>query len=261
MDEQGSEEKKKTGTRASQVNTQSGQEGADFLNSYAGVGTDAIGANALATSFLSITQDTSESVVNKVVEPGVFFNTGTQKNLGTEVKVVVVAFKIVWDERDTAGKTVARYEPQGISVTMVPPPAGKQGYPTMVNPLTSNKVIETYAYALVLPDDPGAGFVMMTAGVGSMKAFRRWNTVLKQTTLPNGEVAPVFAKQWLLSCGSQISKTTNKPFFALENVTDLGWVNKELFEKAVLPAREQSTALLLAAPTVADDSSLAVEGN
>ena len=232
---------------------QMAQDGSDFLNAYAGQGTEGIGQNAVSLSYLSILQDLSDVVVARQFEPGVFFNTGIQQDLGTEVKVIPVAFKTVWDERDQGGKTVSRYEPHAIEVIEEPVPIGQSGFPVKKNPKTGNKIVETFAYALVLADHPEAGFLMHTAGLGSMKVYRRWNTMLKQMRLPNGQQAPIFAKIWTLVSGVKQSKTVNKPFYALTDVIEGEYVNRDLFAQAVLPARESSTALLLSAPTTNEE--------
>jgi hypothetical protein len=236
------------------------EEAADFLNDYTGDGLGDIGSNATAMSYLSITQDLSDCVKARLAEPGVFFNTGTQKVYGTEVRVVPLAFKTVWDERDAAGKTVDRYEPYTIEVTEVAPKPGNR-FPTLVNPKTGNKVIETFAYAVMFPDDPGAGFAMMTAGVGSMRAFRRWNTSLRSMVLPNGKPAPLYGKVWRMIAGTSISKTTGKPYYSLETVREEGWVTNAVFNDYILPAREESSRVLLAAPVVADDESKAASSD
>jgi len=227
---------------------QGSAEGIEFLNQYAGVGTKDIGQEAKSTNYLSITNALSTDAKANGAVDGDFYNSGTMHVLGKEVRVVLVAFKTVWDEKDASGKTLARYEKKSIPVQLVPPPPGKTGYPTMINPDTGNKIVETFAYALVLPDDSSAGFVMMTAGVGSMKAFRRWNTTLGQIRLPNGDQAPIFAKIWKLVSGKRISRTTGKEFYGLESVVDSGNINSEMFNTLILPARQQSTQFLLAAP-------------
>ena len=242
------------------INESTVQEGTDFLNQFAGVGTDTIGVTATATSYLSVLNDLSDGVVNGLGKPGEFFNSGTQKSLGNSVRVIPVAFKTVWDEKDAGGKTLARYEPKdpSLKVQLIPPPPGKPGYPTLINQDTGNKIIETFAYALVLPDDPEAGFVMYTAGLGSMKAIRRWNTLLKAQKLPNGEDAPIFAKIWKLTAASKISKTTNRPYNGVDSVIEEGWIDSLIFQKLISPARQQSVQFLLQAPSEADHESVEV---
>jgi len=234
------------------VQEEQAQAGADFLDAYARQGPSEIGQDAVSMSYLSILQDLSDAVKNKIAEAGQFFNTGTQMALGTEVRVIPVAYKPVWDEREVGGITVARYEPFSIEVQEVPTPAGKKGFPKKINPLTGNEIISTFAYAVVLADHPDAGFLMLTAGVGSMKTFRRWNTMLQQIKTPSGMPGEIFLKVWKMTCSSKISKTTNKTYYGLDAVTDDGWVDKDVFAQAVIPARQNSTQLLLSAPTATD---------
>jgi hypothetical protein len=235
------------------INEQTAQEGADYLNQFAGEGTADIGQGAVSMSYLSILQDLSDAVKARISDPGVFFNTGTQMPLGTEVDVIPVAFKTVWDERDKGGKTVERYEPGKANYIEQPAAAGSR-FPRKINPVTQNEIIETFAYALILKDHPEAGFLMHTAGLGSMKTYRRWNTMLKQMRLPNGMQAPIFAKSWTLVCESKISKTTGKPFYALANIVEGDWIARDFMTQIILPARETSAQLLLAAPTTADET-------
>lgn len=246
---------------ATPVNEQTAQAGADFLNAFGREGKSEIGQNAVAASYLTILQDLSDAVKNRAAEPGVFFNTGKQQALGTEVRVIPVAFKTVWDEKEKGGTTVARYEPYSIPVTEQPVPAGQKGYPKKINAQSGNEVVETFAYAVVLADDPSAGFLLMTAGVGSMKAFRRWNTALQQIRTPDGSApGEIYFKVWRLVAESKVSKTTGKTFYAMTNAIDEGWVNEQLFINSVKPARIASQQLMLAAPTVADETVGAASG-
>lgn len=223
----------------------------DYLQQYVGEGLDTIGQNMMSQSYLTILQDKSDAIVQKVpgAEPGVFFNTGSQDVLGPEVRVIILATKTVWDEKDQGGRTVERYEPHGIEVTEIRPPVGGKGFTQMVNPKTQNKVIETFAYAVVLADRPQAGLLMLTAGLGSMKAFKRLNRLLTETLFPNSaDHAPIYAKIWKLRTGVKTSKTVNTPYYALEDVQDDGWVPQELFGQAILPAKAIARQGLLAAP-------------
>lgn len=222
----------------------------DFLNAYAGEGTKEIDSNAMALSYLQILQNLSDVVVAGKQDAGVFFNTGTQMAFGTEVDVIPVAFKMVWDERDTGGKTVNRYEPNDPSVNYVEENVPGLKYPKKINPTTRNEIVETFAYALVLKDHPEAGFLFHTAGLGSMRVYRRWNTMLKQMLLPSGSQAPIFAKSWKLVAASQISKRTGKPFYALVDVIEGDWIDQTICQQSVLPARAVVSTKLLEAPAV-----------
>lgn len=244
--------KKKEEERVENVLNQAAQMAANatddpsYLNEFISEGSE-IPTTAKAASYLSITNAMSEAVTQGKAEEGVFFNSGNQKVYGPEIRVIPVSFKSVWDEKDAAGKTVNRYEPNTIEVTKIPVPPGKKGYPKLINPLTGNFVLETFAYALVLADDPDAGYVFLTAGAGSIAVFRRWNTRLDNVILPNGKKGKMFLKVWRLIASSKISTTTNKPFFGLSDVIDEGWVKQELLQEFVLPARTEAPVLLLTA--------------
>jgi len=238
------------------VNAQTAQDGTDFLNAFAGEGTKEMDQRAVSLSYLTITQDISDAVKNKQADAGVFFNTGIQESYGNRVEVIPVAYKLVWDERDRSGKTVDRYEPGGIEIREEPVPIGQKGFPKRYNPKTNNEIIETFAYALVIKNHPEAGFLMHTAGLGSMKTYRKWNTVLKQMRLPNGDPAPIFAKSWTMVADVKISKTTQKPFYALTDIIEGDWLDKSLFQQAVLPARNASSPLLLTATQVEDPTTV-----
>lgn len=229
------------------------EDAPEFLNATAGEGLDAIGANAVSTSYLTILQQLSDAVVTDGLEEGNFYNTATKEIYGPELDVVVCAFQTVWDEKEPAtGKTVMRYKPHSIELVEVPPAAGKK-WPTWKHPDSGNQVIETFSYVLVLPDHPEAGFLLHTAGIGSMKAYRNWNKMLTQVLLPNGQNAAIYSKVWKLHVESKISKTTNKPFYALTDVTMGRWINQELHQTAIEPARKATERLLLEAPAASDD--------
>jgi hypothetical protein len=230
------------------VNEEMAQAGADFLNAYAGQGMEGIDQSVVSMAYLSISQDLSDVVTGRLMDAGVFYNSATQTSLGTEVRVIPVAFKKVWDERDQGGKTVARYEPGMVEYTEQPVPTGKRGFPRKISK-DGNEIIETFAYALVLPDHPEAGFLMHTAGIGSMKAYRRWNTQLGQMRLASGDQAPIYGKIWTLRAESRLSKTVQKNFYAMAEAVDSGWIaNDEFFAKTIKPSADAANQLLLAAP-------------
>lgn len=236
------------------VDAQAAQQGADFLNAYAGQGMDTIDQSVVSMAFLSISQDLSDVVTGKIMDAGLFYNSATQQALGTEVRVVPVAFKKVWDERDAGGKTINRFEPGSVEYTEQPVPAGKRGFPKKISK-DGNEIVETFAYALVLPDYPEAGFLMHTAGIGSMKTYRRWNTQLGQMRLANGDQAPIYGKIWTLKAESKLSKTVGKNFYAMVDAVDSGWIaNDDFFRKTIKPSADSANQLLLAAPAPASDN-------
>jgi hypothetical protein len=238
------------------------QEGIDealsALEGFSGQGFENMDQRAMSLSFLQISQALSDVVTQKIMEEGLFYNTGTQTSYGTEVRVIPVHYELVWDEKEPGtGRTVERHKPNSIHLEELPvPPGSKNRFPKRINPETRNEVIETFAYALVLADHPEAGFVMHTAGVGSMKAYRKWNTMLAQMRLPSGKQSPLFGKIWRLQTESRISKTTNKPFYAMVNAIEEEWAITipGMLEDVIVPARNAGSMLLLTATSNTADA-------
>lgn len=169
----------------------------DFLNEYEGQGLDSFSANDVATAFLGLVQPGSKHESDEC-KAGTWRNTATGRSFGNIVKVVPLAFKPIWSERESEApyRTVARYEPHSIKVD-TRQVKGKT-YPKMYNPETGNEIQELYVYAVVLPDYPEEGVVYFNPTVGGMRACRSWNTQIKSALLPNGKPAPIFGYQWLL---------------------------------------------------------------
>lgn len=169
----------------------------DFLDEYTGQGLDNIGANDTATAFLGLVQPGSKHETEEC-KAGTWRNTASGRNFGNMVKVVPLAFKTVWSERESEApyRTVARYEPHSIKVDtrMV---KGKT-YPKMYNPETGNEIQELYIYAVILPDYPEEGILYFNPTVGGMRTCRSWNTQIKSALLPSGKPAPIFGYSWLL---------------------------------------------------------------
>lgn len=170
-----------------------------FLDGLEGQGLDAITANEQAIPYLSMVQPDSTAAADGAT-PGVWRNSATGEEYGNVVNVVVLAFRTIWNERDTEPpfNTVGRYQPHGIEVTIQQPKGGK-GYPKMINPQTGNEVQELYVYAVILPEHPEVGVMMFNPTVGSMRTCKSWNTMLKSQLLPNGKQAPIFAFSWDLA--------------------------------------------------------------
>lgn len=169
-----------------------------FLDEFAGSGLETITQEAVSTGYLSMVQPGGQAVAAGHT-PGSWRNSATDENYGEVVRVVPVAFKIIWAERDAQGMTVARYEPNSIPVNMEPVASGKKGYPKMINPATRNEVRELFVYAVVLPEHKDAGVLLFSPSVSSMRACKAWNSQLRGQLLPNGSPAPIFAYSWDLS--------------------------------------------------------------
>ena len=207
-----------------------------FLEESAGAGLDTITANEQSIPYLGLVQPDSTAAADGAT-PGVWRNSATGEEYGNVVTVIALAFRTIWNERDSEPPfgTVGRYAPHSINVTVQQPKGGK-GYPKMINPDTGNEIQELYVYALMLPDHPEAGVLLFNPTVGSMKACKSWNTQLKSQLLPNGLQAPIFAYEWDLACdlvdnpakkGAKMAK-----FVKVQKNTV---IPRELFEQVVKP--------------------------
>ena len=198
-------------------------EDMSFLEGYEGQGLDTIGANEQSTAYLSMIQPGSQYEDDEN-PAGTWRNTATGENYGSSVRVVPVAFRTIWSERQVESPfaTVGRYAPGSIEVTVQQPKSGK-GYPKMINPTTGNEVQELYIYAVMLPDHPEAGVLYFNPTVGSMRACKSWNTQLKTALLPNGAHAPIYGFTWDLNL--ELVQNPKKP---TEKIARFTRVNKDV---------------------------------
>lgn len=171
----------------------------DFLEEYQGSGLDTITANEQSVPYLGMVQPDSQASADGAT-PGHWRNSATGEDYGPVVNVVALAFRTIWNERDSEPpfSTVGRYAPHSIEVNVQQPKNGK-GYPKMINPETGNEVQELYVYAVMLTDHPEAGVLFFNPTVGSMRTCKQWNTQLKGQILSNGMQAPIFAYSWDLA--------------------------------------------------------------
>ena len=231
-------------------------EDMSFLEDQAGAGLDTITANEQAIPYLGLVQPDSEAAAGGAT-PGVWRNSATGEEYGNVVRVVALAFRTIWNERDSEPPfaTVGRYAPHSINVTIQQPKGGK-GYPKMINPDTNNEVQELYVYALMLPEHPEAGVLLFNPTVSSMKSCKSWNTMLKSQLLPNGGQAPIFAFQWDLACelvDNPAKKGAKMARFAKAQKAEV--ISKELFSSYVqpqLPAIQQTVLSITDGSEAAD---------
>lgn len=222
-------------------------EDMSFYEEYQGAGLDTITANEQAIAYLSMVQPGSQAVADGAVE-GHWRNSATGKDYGDVVRVIPVAFRTIWNEResDAPYNTVGRYEPNSIEVTIEQPKAGKRGYPKMINPSSGNEVQELYVYACILPDYPEDGVLYFNPTVGSMKTCKAWNTQLKAQILPNGAQAPIFAFSWDLACGLVTNpKKPAEQIAKFVKVQKDSIVGKEFFLESVKPQLESVTKTVM----------------
>lgn len=212
-------------------------EDMSFMEEMSGEGFEDMGANATSIAYLGLVQPES-SVEDDENPAGTWRNSATGRNYGNTVKVVAVAFRTIWSERevDPPFRTVGRYPVNGVEVEIRQPPKGKKGFPKMINPETGNEVQELFVYAVMLPDYPEDGILYFNPTVGSMKTAKSWNSQLKGQLLPNGTQAPIFAYTWNL-----VSDLVPNPQQPSKNIAKFvkvirdSIVTKELFEDSVKP--------------------------
>jgi len=211
-------------------------EDMSFMEGMSGEGFEDMGANATSIAYLSLVQPDS-SAEDDENPAGTWRNSATGRNYGNSVKVVALAFRTIWSERDSETfRTVGRYPVQGIEVEIRQPPKGKRGYPKMINPETGNEIQELFVYALALPDYPEDGVLYFNPTVGSMKTAKSWNSQLKGQLLPNGVQAPIFAFQWdLIADLAPNPQQPSKQFAKFTKVVRDSIVNKDLFDTCVQP--------------------------
>lgn len=222
----------------------------DFLDSYEGQGLDAFGAKDVAAAFLGLVQPGSKHE-SASCKPGTWRNTASGRNFGNMVKVVPLAFKTIWSERESEApyRTVARYEPHSIKVD-TRTVKGK-AYPKMYNPETGNEVQELYIYAVVLPDYPEEGILYCNPTVGGMRACRAWNTQIKSALLPSGKSAPIFGFQWLLvaDCVTNPQRPSEQIAQFIKAERD-SVVSKDLFMQSIKSNIEAAQAAVVQATTL-----------
>ena len=232
-------------------------EDTSFLNGMEGTGLDSITANEQAIPYLGMVQPDGEAAANGAT-PGAWRNSATGEEYGSIINVVPLAFKVIWNEREGSSpfRTVGRYEPHSIEVTVQQPKGGK-GYPKMINPETGNEVQELYVYAVMLPEHPEAGVLLFNPTVSSMTTCKAWNTQLKSQILPNGKQAPIFAYSWNL-----VSDLVDNPqkkgakMAKFVKVQKDVIISKELFEQNVQPQlpQIQQTVLSITADAGVDEA-------
>lgn len=225
----------------------------DYMGEFAGAGTESITTNEMSTSYLSLVQPGSAGDVNEG-DAGTWRNSATGTNFGSSVRVVPLAFRTIWSERQNVAPyaTVGRYEPNSIEVDLRNPPAGQRGYPRMFNPKTGYEIQELYMYAVILPDYPEEGVLYFNPTVGSMRACKAWNTQVKAQRLPNGAPAPIFAFSWNLQ--AELVPNPQNPKEMIAKFTKVSkdiLTGKDLFLDYVKPELQNAQKSMLA--IAADD--------
>jgi hypothetical protein len=222
---------------------------AEYFDGMEGQGIDDL-KNAVATSYLSIVQPQSK-LKSESNPPGTWRNSATGTNYGPMVKVIPLAMKTVWVERDDSPPfmTVGVYEPRSIEVRIEKPKPGKRGFPKMFNPDSGFEVKELYTYAVMLEEYPEDGVLYFTVPVSSMKYIKQWNSMLRSQRLPNGKIAPIFAFSWEMYLDLYTNNAGNENARVF-SIARGNIVAKDLFFNDVQPAlaAAKDIALLTAPP-------------
>lgn len=224
----------------------------DYLAQVADNGFENMDAGDVATPLLLISQQLSGVVSEEKIAAGHFYNSVTGEDYGTSVRVIVCHHDKMWYEwKPNQGGLVGRYPVGGLEGVI------GDKYTGMTH--GENKVEEKQVYLVYLPDHPEAGFMVFASTGGNMKYLKSWNTQMMYLRTPSGKQAPVFAAVWSMS----LSKDKNKAGNVFYSCNDGGkssikfdsWVSKEVYEQAVLPARQTATQALAIADMRGEDAS------
>lgn len=206
-----------------------------FLEGISENGFENMSSNDVKTPLLLIAQALSGVVADDKVKAGHFYNSLTGKDYGDSVRLIVCHFDKMWYEwKPNQGGLVGRYPVGGLE--------GVEGdrYTGMMH--GENKVEEKYVYLVYLPDFPEDGFMVFSSTGGNMKYLKAWNTQLQYLRTPSGRQAPIFSAIWSLKIGKDKNKD-GQPFYSCNeagksSIKFDAWVSKEIYEQAVLPARQ-----------------------
>lgn len=221
----------------------------DYLDKMSGQGFEDMTSGDITVPRLLISQALSKSVSEGVMKPGVFYNSITNKDYGTEIRVVVCHFQKTWVEwKPNQGGYVGTYPVGGLD--------GVEGdnFTGMTHTAedgTKNIVIETWNYLVILPDHPEDGYMLFSSTRGNLKYLKAWNTKTKFLTLPSGRPAPLFSSIWKMTIGKDQNKAGNVYYSCNKDgkssiVWD-SWVTKEMLTSRIQPAREIASNVSVAA--------------
>jgi hypothetical protein len=228
-----------------------------YLDEMEGQGLENFTGSTVSVPWISIMQDRTQHVLDGLCEAGVWRNSADGAVYGKTVRVIPLAFKVLWNERDQdTGKTVANYEPGTIRVDKIPPKNGR-GFPKLINPETRNKIDETFLYSVSLPDYPGVGYALIQASIGSIGTFKRWNGQLRAALLPSGRRAPLNGFVWELSIGEQpVKNASGQSYYRLQDVKRGDMVPEQLYIQLVAPYKTLALSSSVQAPDEVEEEQI-----
>ena len=231
----------------------------DFLEQAAESGFENMGAGEISTPLLLISQALSKNVADGSMPVGHFYNSITGKDYGNELRVIVCHFDKMWYEwKPNQGGLVGRYPVGGLEDVV------GDKYTGMLH--GENKVEEKYVYLVYLPDFPEDGFLVFSSTGGNMKYLKAWNTQMTYLRTPGGRQAPLFSAIWKLSLNKDKNKQGNI-YYSCNNgegkagITFDSWVSKEVYEQAVLPARQTASQAIAIADMRDQDAAVEADTN
>lgn len=235
-----------------------------YLNEMSGMGLENFDANSVSVAYLSMVQPGGQASVEHT--PGTWRNSATNKNYGPSVKVIPLAFKTVWVERDKdTFMTVGRYEPRSIEVTTTYPKPGQRGFPKMTNPQSGNNVEELFMYAVLIADHLDDGVLYFSPTVSSMKACKQWNTLIKSARQADGTPGGMASFIWTLYLelvqNPAKPNNPNEKICKFTKVTNEGPTSKDLWQDTIKPQLVNARNIqLLAAPEASGDADTSTQG-
>lgn len=228
----------------------------DFLEQAADNGFENMGVGEIATPLLLISQALSKNVSDGTMPVGHFYNSITGKDYGTKLRVIVCHFDKMWYEwRPNQGGLVGRYPVGGLEGVVGDKYTGMRH--------GENKVEEKYVYLVYLPDFPEDRFLVFASIGGNMKYLKGWNTQMTYLRTPGGRQAPLYAAVWSLELNKDKNKQGNIYYSCnVEGKSSIkfdSWVSREVYEHAVLPARQTATQAIAIADMRESDGQEAIE--
>jgi len=219
-------------------------EKVNYLEEHEGEGFENLTAADYAVPFLRILQLLSPQVNKNSpdyitgAEPGMFFNTVTEKLYGNEVNLIPLTFQKVWLEwlPDRGGLT-GKHEPYSIKIN-------KSDFSNWKTP-GGNTISECLLfYCLVIGhlEDGPLVFSLFSSGI---KHGKNWNTQIMLTHLPNGKKAPYFSSVWKLK--TVLNKNQMGEWYQIgEKKTAIvrkRFVTEKEFNNFVLPGKNVLSAI------------------
>jgi len=225
----------------------------DYLGEFAGQGYEGLGAEDFIVPFLKILQKGSpvcdEANPNKIpgAKAGTFFNTLTKESYGKEITLIPLREVRLWLEwAPNMGGLKGKHTPG--SIPTVGSAFGEEGLRT----LSGNSISETMNFICLIAGHIEDGPIVFSVSSTGLRHGSFWNTMIKNTRLPNGKAAPYFACKWTLKIVPNAKNnftwfhvgTKEKTEITNKNEKgEIQYITKEDFT-GVLPSWEQSKMLV-----------------